>query len=46
MMNAVIDHGAVSEVLGRQSSRFEGKHLLVAPIDEDLADLRWMGRVT
>ena len=44
MMNAVIDHGAVSEVLGRQSSRFEGKHLLVAPIDEDLADLRWDGQ--
>ncbi len=44
MMNAVIDHVEVSTVLANQRSRFEGKHLLIAPIDEDLADLRWDGQ--
>ncbi len=44
MLNAVIDHDEVTDVLVRQPSRFDGKYFLVAPIDEDLADLRWDGQ--
>ena len=44
MMNAIIDHGDVSAVLAGQQSRFEDKYVLVAPIDEDLSQLRWDGQ--
>jgi ABC-type lipoprotein export system ATPase subunit len=41
MMNAVVDHEEATKVLNDQRTRFEGKYFLVAPIDEDLADLPW-----
>ena len=44
MMNAVVDHGQVSEVLERKRSIFGNRYLLALPPDEDLSQCRWDGQ--
>jgi ABC-type lipoprotein export system ATPase subunit len=41
MSQAVVSHEEAMAVLIEDRSRFDGKYLLVAPIDEDLSTLRW-----
>lgn len=44
MMNAVVDHGAVSEILERKRSIFRNRYLLAIPADEDLSKCSWDGQ--
>jgi energy-coupling factor transporter ATP-binding protein EcfA2 len=44
MMNAVVDHGAVSEILERKRSIFGNRYLLAVPADEDLSECSWDGQ--
>ena len=44
MMNAVVDHGAVSEILERKRSIFGNRYLLAIPADEDLSECSWDGQ--
>ena len=44
MMNAVVDHGEVSEILEARRSTFGGKYILALPADEDLSDCKWDGQ--
>lgn len=44
MMNAVISHEMVTEVLERQASRFNDRFLIVVPADEDLSQCNWDGQ--
>jgi ABC-type lipoprotein export system ATPase subunit len=44
MMNAVIDHSQVSEVLDQKPSIFREKYLLCTPCDEDLSTCSWDGQ--
>lgn len=44
MNTAVVSHDEATAQLTSQRSRFEGRYLLLAPIDEDLADLPWDGQ--
>lgn len=44
MMNAVVDHGKVSEALERKRSVFGDRYLLALPPDEDLSECRWNGQ--
>ncbi len=44
MMNAVVDHGQITEVLKDQTSRFGARFLLAVPADEDLSDCSWDGQ--
>ena len=44
MMNAVINHSDVTEVLERQSSRFKDRYLIITPADEDLSECHWNGQ--
>lgn len=44
MMNAVVDHGDVSEILERKRSIFGNRYLLVVPADEDLSECNWDGQ--
>jgi predicted ATPase len=44
MMNAVVTHEDVTEVLERQSSRFKDRFLIVVPSDEDLSKCSWDGQ--
>ncbi len=44
MMNAVVSHEDITEVLERQSSRFNGRFLMVVPADEDLSECSWDGQ--
>lgn len=44
MMNAVVDHGQVSEILERKRSVFGNRYLLALPPDEDLSQCRWDGQ--
>ena len=44
MMNAVVDHGEVSEVLERKRSIFGNRYLLAVPADEDLSECSWDGQ--
>lgn len=44
MMNAVISHEDVTEVLERQASRFSGRYIIVVPVDEDLSKCSWDGQ--
>ncbi|MCX6590096.1 MAG: hypothetical protein NTZ56_01100 [Acidobacteria bacterium] len=44
MMNAVVDHSDVSDVLESRRSTFDGKYLLCLPADEDLSMCSWDGQ--
>lgn len=44
MMNAVVDHGMVSEILERKRSIFGNRYLLAVPADEDLSNCSWDGQ--
>ncbi len=44
MNTAIVNHEDATALLSSQRSRFEGRCLLVAPIDEDLSDLPWDGQ--
>jgi predicted ATPase len=44
MNTAIVNHEEAADLLSSQRSRFEGRCLLVAPIDEDLAELPWDGQ--
>ncbi|MGD0275339.1 MAG: TrlF family AAA-like ATPase [Syntrophales bacterium] len=44
MMNAVVDHGQVSEILERKRSIFGNRYLLAVPPDEDLSECSWDGQ--
>ena len=44
MMNAVVDHGSVSEILERKRSIFGNRYLLAVPADEDLSECSWNGQ--
>ncbi len=44
MMNAVVDHTQVSEVLEARSSTFRDRYLLCLPADEDLSKCSWDGQ--
>jgi ABC-type lipoprotein export system ATPase subunit/uncharacterized protein YoxC len=44
MMNAVVDHGNVSNILEKNSSIFKNRYLLVVPADEDLSRCSWNGQ--
>jgi len=44
MMNAVVDHGAVSKILERKRSIFGNRYLLAVPADEDLSEFSWDGQ--
>ena len=44
MHTAVVNHEEVATLLSSQRSRFAGKCLILAPIDEDLADVPWSGQ--
>jgi len=44
MMNAVVDHGQVSEILERKRSIFGNRYLLAVPADEDLSECSWDGQ--
>jgi hypothetical protein len=44
MMNAVVAHEDVTEVLDRQASRFKDRFLIVVPTDEDLSRCNWNGQ--
>lgn len=44
MMNAVVSHENVTEVLARQDSRFKDRYVMVVPSDEDLSKCSWDGQ--
>ena len=44
MMNAVVAHEDVTEVLERQKSRFGDGILMLLPADEDLSEVQWDGQ--
>ncbi|MCF7809329.1 MAG: AAA family ATPase [Candidatus Marinimicrobia bacterium] len=44
MMNAVVDHGKVNEILERKRSIFGNRYLLAVPADEDLSECSWDGQ--
>jgi energy-coupling factor transporter ATP-binding protein EcfA2 len=44
MMNAVVDHSQVSEILERKRSIFGQRYLLAVPADEDLSECSWDGQ--
>jgi ABC-type lipoprotein export system ATPase subunit len=44
MMNAVIDHEAVTKELENLRSTFKDRYLLILPADEDLAEVQWDGQ--
>jgi hypothetical protein len=44
IMNAVVDHGAVSNILERKRSIFGNRYLLAVPADEDLSECSWDGQ--
>ena len=44
MMNAVVDHTEVSQVLENKSSIFKDRYLLCLPCDEDLSNCSWDGQ--
>lgn len=44
MMNAVVTHENVTEVLERQASRFKDLYLLAVAADEDLSECSWEGQ--
>ena len=44
MMNAVVDHGQVSEILERKHSIFGNRYLIAVPADEDLSECSWDGQ--
>lgn len=44
MMNAVVDHGAVSEILEHKRSIFGSRYLIALPADEDLSECSWNGQ--
>lgn len=44
MMNAVVDHGSISDILERKRSIFSNRYILAVPADEDLAECRWNGQ--
>ena len=44
MMNAVVNHGEVSEVLERKRSIFGNRYLLAVPANEDLSECSWDGQ--
>ena len=44
MMNAIVAHEDVTEVLERQGSRFKDRFLMIVPADEDLSECSWNGQ--
>lgn len=44
MMNAVVDHSELSEVLENKKSIFKDRYLFCLPCDEDLSRCRWDGQ--
>jgi len=44
MMNAVVAHEDVTNVLSRQASRFKNRYLLAVAADEDLSACSWNGQ--
>lgn len=44
MMNAVVKHGDVSEILECKRSIFGNRYLLAVPADEDLSECSWDGQ--
>lgn len=44
MMNAVVSHEEVTDVLERQASRFKNRFLLITSSDEDLSQCSWNGQ--
>lgn len=44
MMNAVVDHSEVSEILENKPSIFKDRYLLCLPCDEDLSKCSWDGQ--
>jgi ABC-type lipoprotein export system ATPase subunit len=44
MMNAVVDHSEVSEILENKPSIFKERYLLCLPCDEDLSKCSWDGQ--
>ena len=44
MLNAVISHEDVTDVLEGQRSRFRDKYLIITPADEDLSKVSWNGQ--
>jgi len=44
MMNAVVSHEKISEVLERQPSRFKDKYIFLVSADEDLSKCKWNGQ--
>ncbi len=44
MMNSVVDHHDVSEVLVNARSIFKDRYLLCVPCDEDLSSINWNGQ--
>ncbi len=44
LMNAVVHHDEVTQVLDRQESKFKDRYLVVVPADEDLSACSWNGQ--
>ncbi|MCR4345973.1 MAG: hypothetical protein NUV55_02015 [Sulfuricaulis sp.] len=44
MMNAVVDHAEVSDILEGKPSIFKDRYLLILPCDEDLSRCNWNGQ--
>src|SRR5262249_50967708 len=44
MMNAVVDHSEVSEILENKQSVFKDRYLLCLPCDENLSKCSWDGQ--
>ena len=42
--NAVVDDQQIRKILKDYSNIFEGKYIIVIPVDEDLSSLRWDGQ--
>lgn len=43
-MNAVVSHEDITKIFTEQKSRFKGRYLFLAPIDEDLSRASWDGQ--
>lgn len=42
--NAVVNDNQIRETLKNYSDKFEGKYIIVVPVDEDLSSLSWNGQ--
>lgn len=41
---AVIDEQQITEILSKHKDKFEGKYIIVIPVDEDLSKISWRGQ--